>query len=200
MTGRPQKMLIVGGGGHALTVVDVIRSTGQFEASGFVDPDPAAILASAGIDRLGNDEDLADLMPLYPSVHVAVGQIKTAKPRQLLFDRLIALGAQLPRIIASTAYVSPDARMGRGVLISHGAIINIASSIGDNTIINSGAIIEHGAHIGDHCHIAPGAVILGDVNIGDGTFIGAGTVVRETVQIGADQFIGAGQTVTNNVL
>jgi len=200
MTHDRTKILIVGGGGHSLTVLDIIRNAEQFEVAGCVDNDAHPLICESGVERLGGDADLPNLIALHPCVHIGIGQIKSPAPRQILYEKLVSLEAKFPPIISKNAYVSLSAHLGQGVMVSHLAVINFDAVIGNNCIVNTGAIIEHGASIGDHCHIAPGAIILGGVKIGDGTFIGAGAVVRESVQIGENKIIGAGESVMKDVL
>lgn len=63
--------------------------------------------------------------------------------------------------IHPSANVSPDARLGKGVVIGPGASVG-ASAIGDDTVINAGARILDGVTIGAHCHVYANAVIGGD--------------------------------------
>jgi UDP-perosamine 4-acetyltransferase len=53
--------------------------------------------------------------------------------------------------------VSPSVRLGAGVAIMAGAVINAEGRIEDLAIINTGAVIDHDAWIGEAAHVAPGS-------------------------------------------
>ena len=191
---RP-KLILVGGGGHALSCLDLIAMANEFNLMGYVALKASAEFEALGIQFLGNDDELPNLSQIIPNFHVAIGQIKTAKPRVTAFERLQSLQCVLPVIKSDDASVSSNASLAEGVMVGRNAIVNSGAIVSGNCIINSGAIIEHGVKIGKHCHIAPGAIILGDSVIGECSFVGAGTIVREGVTIAPNSIIGAGERV-----
>jgi sugar O-acyltransferase (sialic acid O-acetyltransferase NeuD family) len=186
-------ILLVGAGGHAAACIDVIETGGRFTVAGlvgFVDEVGKRVLSYPVV---GTDEDLPALLAAHPNALICVGQIKTPQPRIRLFERLQALGYQLPVIVSPHAYVSKHATIGAGTIIMHGAIVNAGASVGRNCIINSQALVEHDATIADHCHIATAAIINGEVRVGAGTFVGSNTTVRQCLEIGERCLIGMGQ-------
>jgi sugar O-acyltransferase (sialic acid O-acetyltransferase NeuD family) len=191
-------LLLVGGGGHCRSCVDVIESEQRFRIAGIVD----AITGSPelfGYPLLGGDADLGRLLAEFPDALVTVGQIKSPGTRRRLFAMLKDLGARLPIVVSPRAQVSRHARIGEGTIIMHGAVVNAAAAIGANCIVNSMALVEHDATIGEHCHVATGALVNGGVVIGAGTFVGSGAVIREGASIGAGVIIGAGSVVLSDL-
>jgi len=191
-------LLLVGGGGHCRSCIDVIESERRFRVAGIVD----AIKCGTeilGYPVLGSDADLGRLLADCPEALVTVGQIKSPGTRRRLFAMLKDLGARLPVVVSPGAHVSRHARIGEGTIIMHGAVVNAAAAIGANCIVNSMALVEHDATIGEHCHVATGALVNGGVVIGAGTFVGSGAVIREGARIGAGVIIGAGVVVLNDV-
>ena len=63
--------------------------------------------------------------------------------------------------ISPLASVSPEAKLGEGVLVHPFAVIEANTELGEGCIIESGAVIKSGSRLGKHCHIHPGAVIGG---------------------------------------
>ncbi len=191
-------LLLVGGGGHCRSCIDVIESEGRFRVAGIVDRarDSGPVL---GYAVLGDDTDLRHLIAGCPDALVTVGQIKSSDARRRLHALLTGAGARLPVIVSPRAHVSRHAEIGAGTIAMHGAVVNAGAVVGANCIINSLALVEHDATIGAHCHIATGARVNGGVSIGAGTFVGSGTVIREGVRIGADVIIGAGSVVLGDV-
>ena len=189
------KIVLVGGGGHALSCLDVIVEAQDYDLVGYVATQESLCLKDAGLSFLGTDDILPKLSTRVTNFHVAIGQIKTAEPRVRAFELLQSLSCVLPVLNARDASIASNVSLGAGVLVGRNAIVNSHAAVGANSIVNSGAIIEHGAKIGEHCHIGPGAIILGDVVIGSSTFIGAGAIVREGIGVAPNSVIGAGVRV-----
>jgi sugar O-acyltransferase (sialic acid O-acetyltransferase NeuD family) len=97
-------------------------------------------------------------------------------------------------------YVSEQAWLGHGNLISAGAVVNPNSKIGDNCLIQSRALIDSGAELADYVQVGPGAIINSDVKIGEGAFIGTGAVVVAGIKIGKKARVGAGSVVVADVV
>ena len=189
-------IILIGGGGHCVSVIDVIEQEGQFRIAGIVDKPEFLGSNILGYSVIGNDSDLASLARKYQYALITVGQIKSPALRIKLFNLAAALGFILPSIISPRAYISKHAMIGRGAIIMHDALINSNAQIGDNCIINSKALIEHDCSISKHCHISTNATINGGVTVKSGSFIGSGAITKESIIIGKNSFIKAGSLVT----
>jgi sugar O-acyltransferase (sialic acid O-acetyltransferase NeuD family) len=192
-------VLLIGGGGHCRSVIDVIESGELYQVAGIVQPASHGLTPILGYPVRGDDDALPDLLSQIPCALVTVGQLKDSSLRQRLFSKLLELGAQTPIIVSPHAHVSRYAQVGRGTVVLHGALINAAARVGENCIINSMALVEHNARIGPHCHISTGARLNGDVEVGSGCFIGSGTVIYQGVTIGEGSVIGAGCVISCDV-
>jgi len=191
--------IIVGGGGHGVSVYNLLGSHPDFEVVGFVDRSSNAELGSYGVPYLGTDEALPSLVKQYSTVFIGVGQIKSADLRVNIATNLIRLGASAPALISPFSRIGANVSIGRGSTIFHGTFVNAGAKIGEFNIINTGAIIEHGVTSEPYVHIAPRATLLGDVKIGAGCFVGAGAIIKEGVVIGQNCIIGAGEVVMKDV-
>lgn len=194
------ELVIIGGGGHGVSVFEVVSSINNYKVIGFVDNQTDTDLARFGIQHLGTDNDLAKILNDSISVAIGLGQIGSPSPRMTIVKKLNAQNAHLPVIKARSAVVSSNCEVGQGTVIFHQALINADSHIGKFNIVNSSALVEHGVVTDEFVHIAPGAVVLGDVTIGMGSFIGAGAILREGINIGANCLIGAGAFVSEDVM
>ena len=193
-------LLLIGGGGHCRSCIDVIETTGRFEIAGIVDPDQTSEASCLGYPWLGTDDELPDLLKRYRSALITVGQVKSPAIRMGLFERLSALGAEFPVIVSPHAYVSRHAFVDRGTIVMHGAVINAGARTGENCIVNSLALIEHDASLGAHCHLSTGARLNGDAQVDAGSFIGSGAVVHHGVNIASGCIVTAGAVVSKNLL
>ena len=188
-------ILLLGAGGHAKSLIDVIEAEGKYKIAGIIDNELKIGDKILGYEVIGRDEDLRELRDKFKYAIIGVGQIKTPKIRIKLFKLLKSLGYILPVIISPRAYVSKYAFIDEGSVIMHDAFINANAKIGKNCIINTKAIIEHDAIIEDNCHISTGAVINGGVFIGKNSFLGSNCVTKEYIKIKENSFIKAGSVV-----
>ncbi len=189
------KIILIGGGSHCKSVIDVIEKEAQFEIAGIVDKSELLDSKVLGYPVIGNDFDLEDLSKKYEFALITVGQIKSPSLRIKLYDLAVKAKFKLPSIISSNAYVSKHSKIGNGTVIMHNAIVNANTSIGFNCIINSKALIEHDCLISNHCHISTNATINGGVEIGSNCFIGSNVTTKNNIKIVENSFIKAGSIV-----
>lgn len=192
-------LLLIGGGGHCRSCIDVIEAHGQYTVAGIVDLKEKDAEDSLGYPWLGSDDDLPDLLKKYPAALITVGQVKSPDTRIALYEKLQGLGADFPVIISPRAHVSRHALVLPGTIVMHGAIINARAKVGANCIINSQALVEHDSVVAAHCHISTGAKLNGDVHVDSGSFIGSGAVVHHSVCIASRCVVGAGAIVMKNL-
>ncbi|RUM63720.1 MAG: acetyltransferase [Sulfurimonas sp.] len=189
-------ILLIGGGGHCVSVIDVIEQEGRFEIGGIIDrPERIGSIVS-GYEIIGSDADLTRLCKHYRHALITVGQIASPTLRISLFEQAKQFGFILPSIVSPRAYVSRHAYVAEGTVIMHDALINANASLGANCIVNTRALIEHDSIVEAHCHIATGAIINGGVTVKQGCFIGSGAVSKEGITIEAYRVIKAGSVVT----
>ena len=189
-----EKLILIGGGGHCKSCIDVIEQEGHFVIAGITDQPHKIGEKLLGYTVLASDEAIPNLAAGHQFL-ITIGHIRTAEPRVRLYKELLAVNADIATVISPCAYVSPHAQLGQGTIIMPGATVNAAAKVGNNCIINSHALVEHDAVISDHCHIATGAIINGGVQIGEQGFIGSRTMIREYINIGAESFIAAGMSI-----
>lgn len=191
-------LILIGAGGHARACIDVIEQHGQFQIAGLVGMPEEKQSEHFDYSVIATDNELPRLVQYYLYAVITVGQIQTPDHRIRLYQLANELGFQLPVIIAPSAYVSPQATIGAGTIVMHGAIVNAGAKVGCNCIINTSALIEHDTVVADHCHISTGAILNGDVSIGAGSFVGSGCIVKEGVSIGQRSVVGIGLAVRHS--
>ena len=185
-------ILLIGGGGHCRSCIDVIEEEKKYNIAGIVDNNIPLGTDVLGYKIIGNDSDLEVLRSSYSYAFITVGQIKNASVRKKLFEFAVKLGFDVPRIVSPRAFVSRHATIDKGTIVMHDALINASASIGKNCIINTKSLIEHDATIKDHCHISTGAIINGSVLVGEESFIGSGTITHHNTSITNNCVISAG--------
>ena len=192
-------IILIGGGGHCKSVIDVIEQEGKFKIAGIVDKPELLGSKILGYSVIGNDDDLSSLAKRYKYALITVGQIKSPDLRIELFSLASKAGFLLPSIISPRAYVSKHAVVGKGAIVMHDALINANAKIGENCIINSKALIEHDAVIENHCHISTGSIINGGTVVKCHTFFGSNSVAKENIVIEKQSVVGVGVSVMKSV-
>ena len=190
-------LVLIGGGGHCRSVIDVIESQNKFSIKGVVDD--CCCGSILGYPVLGGDAILPKIFPQIPYAFITVGQIKSPLTRVRIYKQLVNLGYQIPILVSPFARISKHAVMGPGSIAMHGSIVIAESKIGSNVIINNQALVDHSCIIGDNCHISTGARLNGEVIVGENCFIGSGAIVRQGVHIGAGSFVAMGSVVTEDL-
>ncbi len=191
-------LVLIGGGGHCKSVIDVVESAG-YEIIGILDLPHLLGKQVFQYKIIGTNDDIVKYVDQAQFV-VSVGQIKSPETRMRLHGLVEENNGELATIISPTAYVSRYASVGRGTVIMHQAIVNAGAKIGNGCIINTKANIEHEVVIGDYCHISTGAMINGGVTIADGTFIGSQSVVNQCVNISSRVVVASLSVVNRNIL
>jgi UDP-perosamine 4-acetyltransferase len=190
-----ENVIVLGAGGHAKVVIEILQASGEtvdYCVSGTHGPDTCA-----GVSVLEGDEHLPLLRQRgYGRAFVAIGSNTI---RQRMADVVRRVGFQLINAISPHAIISPSARLGGGIAVMAGAVINAASVIDDLVIINTGATIDHDCHIGSGVHIGPQCALAGNVTVGEGAFLGTGAKVIPGMQIGRRAIVGAGGVVIRNI-
>ena len=191
-------LILIGGGGHCKSVIEVAESAG-YEIKGILDmPDEVGKEVLPGHKVIGTDDEIPQYVEECEFV-ITVGFIKNPAIRIKLYNKVKAAGGRLATIIASTAYVSKYAELGEGTVIMHHAFVNAGAKIGDNCIINTFVNIEHDAEVGNQCHISTGTMVNGECKIGENCFIGSQSVCANCIEIASDIIVGAGSVVRKSI-
>lgn len=193
-----KNLILIGGGGHCKSVIDVAESAG-YNILGILDMPEDIGKAVLDYKVIGTDDDIPQYANKAEFV-ITVGFIKNPATRMRLFDKVREAGGKLATIVASTAHVSQYASLGEGTVVMHQAVVNAGARIGENCIINTFCNIEHDAVIGDQCHISTGAMVNGDCKVGKICFIGSQSVLANGINICDDVIVGAGSLVRKNIL
>lgn len=193
-----RNLILIGGGGHCKSVIDVAVSSG-YNILGILDMPEDIGKSVLDYKVIGTDDDIPQFADKAEFI-ITVGFIKSPAIRMRIFDKVREAGGKLATIIASTAHVSRYASLGEGTVIMHQAVVNAGAKIGENCIINTFCNIEHDAVIGGQCHISTGTMVNGDCKVGKMCFIGSQSVLANGISICDDVIVGAGSLVRKNIL
>ena len=185
-----EKIVLIGGGGHCRSAIDVIEQTNKYEIIGIVDTKENIGKKVLSYEVIACDDDLEIIFKTCKNAVITVGQIESNQIRVKLFGKLKKIGFKLPMIISPIAYVSKYSIIEEGTIIMHHALINANVKIGKNCIINSKALIEHDCVIEDNCHISTASILNGGVRVKTDTFFGSNATSKQSIKV--EGFIKAG--------
>lgn len=192
-------VIVLGAGGHARVLVDILLKNGV-SIVGLTDMNPN-LLGSAifGVPVVGDDS----VLEKYPAGSVllvnGLGLVTITRNRSNVFNKYKEMGYAFAQVIHPSVIIGHDAKLGEGVQVMAGAVIQPGAQIGHNSIVNTRAGVDHDCKIGNHVHLAPGVTLSGGVRVGDGTHVGTGATVIQNIEIGSSVLVGAGAVVVRNV-
>ncbi len=189
-------LLILGAGGHARALVELIRALGGWRVVAVLDANPEAPPV-LGEPVLGNETLLPRLrvQGLAQAV-VAIGHNAT---RLAAAERLRRLGFGFPVLVHPSAVLAGSASLGEGTVVLPRVVLGAQARVGAFCILNSGCIVEHDALLEDGVHVGPGAVLPGHATLGARALMGTGSCAVVGVQVGADAIVAAGAVVAQAV-
>ena len=194
-----KKLFILGGGGHASVVADVLHDL-SVDFDGFIAKSIADKNLERSIPELLSEENFLDHYTADTAALInGIGMLPKSNTRKSVFEFFHQAGFGFKSVVHPKAIVSLSAVIGTGAQVFAGCVIQPYTQIGDQVIINTAATIDHGSKIGSHSHIAPGVTVCGNVNIGEGCFIGAGATLVNNVSISSGTVVKAGVVVARDI-
>lgn len=193
MTSSPKNLIILGIGGHALSVADAVLSAG-WKLGGFYSPE--------GSDRssaLGSVFTTLDSVE-FADTAFALG-IGTNYSREDVATDLIKKFPQVEivSVIHASASVSSFATVKPGAVILAHAVVGPGSTVGRGALLNTGASLDHESTLEDFSSLGPGAYTAGNVSVGKRTMVGMKAGIVQGIRIGQDSVVGAHSLVKSNL-
>ena len=188
-TGRPWRFLVVGAGGHAAVLIDLIRAAGIGACISLMDDaftnGGAEVL---GVPIIGPIGGLKRIPGDVDAVALGIGD----NARRVHFFALAAGRLAVPSLIHPGSSVSPSAMLGPGTVIGAGAVVGARARIGAAVIVNTGASVDHDAVVRDGAHLAPGARVAGGAWIGSRALVGLCAGVPAGIRVADDAIVAPG--------
>lgn len=188
-----KNVIIIGAGGHAKSIADIIIKSGD-NLIGFLDdniPVNTEIIQNTKSKVIGKVEDIYKLNQ---------------------YEFIIGIGSNVTREIIANKYkinyytaihpnsnIALDVEIGEGTAIMANVCINTNAKVGKHCIINTGAIVEHDNTLADFVHICPRAALAGTVDVGKYVQIGVGATIKNNINISEKVLVGAGAVVVKDI-
>lgn len=192
-------IIIVGTGGHAGIVLDLITAQGGWHMHGWIDDyrTPGEYVMSHPV--LGSVSAMSKLFA-NQKVHVVLA-IGDNDARHQIMQRILDTGldCEWPTLIHPTAIISPNAVISRGVVICAAAVVNNSARIAQFALINTAAIVEHDAQIDEFASLGPRATVAGGASVAHHAVVAMAASLLQRRQIGHHAILGAGAVAVHDI-
>lgn len=187
-----KKVIILGAGGHAKVIADIITKSGD-EVVGFLDDnlDIQNDIIYFNKKVLGTTNDIEKYKDYYFVIGIGNNNIRKKLAEKYNLKWYTA--------IHPSAVIGNNVTIGEGSVIMPGVVINTDTSIGSHCIINTSSSIDHDNVIDNYVHISPGSHLCGTVKVGEESWICAGVTVINNINIINNSIVGAGSVVVKNI-
>jgi len=194
-----QRLAIIGSGDLGQLIAYHAWSDGHYEIAGFFDDFRERGSLVNGYRILGGMENVVKAYEegIFDELLIAIGykHFDKRKATYQKFNGIIPLG----QVIHSSAYVAASCKIGKGVCIMPGSILDNNAEIADNVFINTAACIAHDSLINAHTFLSPRVAIAGFVTVGECCNIGIGTVLIDNITIADRVQTGGGTVVIKSI-
>lgn len=193
--GSEKRIVIIGAGGHAGVIADLIEAAADKHRQGrilFLDDNIPAGAMAYGY-RVEGRISACTGYPAGTEFIIGIGDNAVRRKIAAQYD------LNYITLVHPGAVIAGNVSLGKGTVVMAGAVVGRGTRVGEHCIINTGATVDHGCVLGDFVHISPGAHLGGEVRVGDGSWLGIGSCVRQGIEIGKDVIAGAGAAVVKNI-
>lgn len=181
-----EKLLLLGAGGFGRVVLE--HAEKEYDCF-FLDDGIKTGTVINGVPVIGKIRDMEKFFPAYKLLLVTIGNNKL---RQVLYDKALIIGYTFPNIIVSSAYVSPYAILGTGIIVLNNVVIQNNAVIGNGTILNPGVEAHQDSIIGNCCLIYSNSVVRSLANVGNRVYIGSTSTILTGTTVPVDTIINDG--------
>jgi len=194
-----KKVLIIGSSGHSKVIIDIFEKEKKYEIIGLLDKYRCIGEETLGYKVLGCEENLKELLQIYPNIKLFIA-IGDNWIRYKVFNKILSNYPNIDFVstIHPSAQIANNVKVGKGVSIMAGVIINSDVNIGDFVIINTKASIDHDSKMLNFSSLAPNVTTGGNVQIGEYSAVSISTTIKHNLIVGSHSVIGAGSLLMKN--
>lgn len=195
-----EKVVLLGSGGHAKVVIDILEEMDCYEIIGITTQGEDKKIDFCSYPVLGDDEVLTDLIKNgVKHAAIGIGGFKDNQLRKKIYSKVKKLGFMVVSAIHPSAVISKTFSLGEGNVIFPGVVINTGVQIGNNIVIATGATIDHETIIEDHVLVSAGVSVGANCLIKEGALLALGSKVVSRIKVGKNVCVAAGAVVVNDI-
>lgn len=188
------KIAIIGAGELGKLAAYHAHADSKFEIAGFYD-DFNSAAEFYGYPILGKVENITKDFEekAFDKIFIAIGYARMearAKYYEMFKGKI-----PFANIIHSSSYIDASCKIGEGVFVLPGCVLDFEAELSDNVLLNTAVTIAHHSKVGENSFIAPAVQIAGLIDIRQNCFIGVGATIKDSITINKNSIIGAGAVV-----
>lgn len=194
-----KNLIIIGGGGMGRSVYCMAQNSigynEDFRVKGFLDDNIHSM------DNFDNYPRVIGRIDEYciQDNDVFICSIGSVKIKKGICEKLKNRGAKFYTLIAKTAIVRNNVKIGEGSIIADYASLGADCKIGSHCLIQTYSIVAHDCVLGDYVRIDTHAVCVGGVIVRDCVTVHTGAVISHNVVIGDNSVVAASSFVIRKV-
>ena len=194
-----KKLGIIGSGDLGQLIAIHAKATKEYSIVGFFDDFKEKNDIVKDIPIIGGIADITNLFSegIIDELIIGIGY-KHFMFRKNVYEKFSST-IPMATIIHPSSYVDPSCKIGAGVLILPGCILDCNVVIKDNVLLNTACVIAHDSIIGAHTFLSPAVSIAGFVTIGECCNIGINSTIIDNIQIHPNTQTGGGTVVIKNI-
>lgn len=194
-----KNVIVIGSGGHAKVIVDIIHSMDKFKIIGVTSQSLKIGESFLGYKIIGDIDVLSEFNPEECLIAMGIGGFRDNLVRKKNFVAVKGMGFSFLNVIHPSAIISKTCLFGEGIVIFPGVVLNTDVFVGDNSIIATGSTIDHETVIAKHVLVSAGVTIGAYSKINDSALVALGAKVISGINIGANSIVAAGAVVIKDV-
>lgn len=197
---KKEDIIIVGAGGHAQIVIDIIEKQGKYNIVALIAGSSEKKNNLFGYPiKIGDDQLELLFKQGITNIAIGIGGFRDNTVRIEVFERVKKIGFNLPPIVHPNAVLGKSVVIGEGSVVFAGVVLNPLVTIGINSIVATSSSVDHESNIGNHVLISAGVTIGAFATIGDCTLIALGAKVISGINISNNVLVAAGSVVVKNI-
>ena len=194
-----KKVIVIGSGGHAKVVIDILHEMEDIEILGITSNSLSVNSFFLGYQVLGDDDVLTQFANQNCFIAMGLGGYKDNNLREKVYNYVKGLGFNFINAIHPKSIISKTVKLGESVVIFAGAVLNTEVQIGNNTIVLTGSTIDHETIVGNNVLISAGVTIGAYSKINDNSLLALGSKIISGITIGRNAVVAAGAVVIRDV-
>jgi sugar O-acyltransferase (sialic acid O-acetyltransferase NeuD family) len=192
-----QKHIVLGAGGHAIEVLEILLRDFDINVVSFFDNTGKYTSGQNIFHKRGVVYASQRDFKKFKVFSLGLGGINARKTMSSL---ACSSGLEWRGIRSKKSNISKhNTNIHRTVDLMDYTIVSPDVNIGRGSLINRCSSIHHDVKIGDFCELAPNTLLLGSVKLGNNVFVGAKAVIKEKVKVCDNVIIGMGAVVIDDI-
>lgn len=195
-----KRIVILGGGLHAQVCIDIFEKRNEYIIVGIIDSIANVNSEMFGYKVIGKQENIAEISKQYQfdSGFIAIGDNYS---RKFVHDSVVAIlpNFNFVNAIHPSVILGRNVKIGNGIAMMAGVIVNSGSVIKDFCVLNTGSQLGHDCYMNTYTTIAGKSVAAAKVVLKKFAFVSLGVTILDRITIGENALVGIGSLVLNDI-